>query len=99
MNTERIKKVLSVNAVLILTAQTFEDRMRAVYEILDQEFPVTSFTSALYGSITSLVDFTSRGEIERLLDIIKKSIETGKEFITTDSECNSILEYIYERFK
>lgn len=73
--------------------------MRKVYEILDREFPVTSLENAIFGSITSLVDFTLRGEIEPIMLAIKECSENGEEMITSDSEVNSVLEYIYTHFR
>lgn len=98
MNFIQIKGVLNANRDSILSEQSFEDRMRKVYEILDNAFPSTSLSSAIYGPITSLGDFISRGEIEIILNTVKKSSEIGLEFISLDQEINQILEYIYIHF-
>lgn len=99
MDKNRIITVLNTNATCILTEQSFKERMRKVYEILDREFPVTSLESAIFGPITSLVDFTLRGEIEPIMMAIKECSEKGEEMITSNYEVNSVLEYIYAHFR
>ncbi len=83
----------------IQSASSFSDRVDVVYNMLDKAFPKTSATAAVYGPITSLTDFMSRTEMEPLLGVLKKSSETGHEYLIADKELNSVLKAIYEIVK
>lgn len=96
MDIERIKAIIVNSSTTIQSADSFSDRIDAVYGILDKAFPKTSAAAAVYGPITSLTDFMSRTEIEPLLHILMKSSETGHKYLIADVELNSVLEAIYE---
>lgn len=99
MDIERITSLLKASSPTIQSAESFSERMNAVYDILDKAFPRTSAVAAVYGPITSLTDFMSRTEIEPLLEVLKKSSKSGHVYVTTDEELNSVLKAIYEIVK
>ena len=99
MDINKIKAILSKNSELILSAQSFSERMERVYEILDSEFPKTTLDSAVFGPITDMGHFTERTEIDQLLQTIRQSASTKQEYCVTDSEVNSVLMLIYDFIK
>lgn len=96
MDIERIQSIIEESTSTILSAGSFSERLNVVSDILDKAFPQASVAAAIYGPITSLTDCVSRIEIGPLLQILKKSSESGHKYLSTDSELNSVLEYIYK---
>lgn len=99
MNIDRIQVLLSENRTAIMAANSFSERLDVIYDLLDKEFPQTSVMAALHGPITNMGDFMSRTELEPLMYAVKKSSETGTEYLVTDKEINDILQSIYRMIK
>lgn len=99
MNIDRIQDLLSGNRSAIMAASSFSERLDVIYDLLDKEYPQTTVMAALHGPITNLGDFLSRAELEPLMYAVKKSSETGTEFLVTDEEINEILQTIYKTIK
>ena len=57
MDILKIKRVLVESSSKINKAESFSDRMMIIYNELDKAFPQTSQAVALYGPITSMVDY------------------------------------------
>ncbi len=99
MDIERITSLLRASASTIHSASSFSDKLNVVYEILDNAFPKTSTFMAVHGPIKCMTDFMSRNEIEPLLQVLKKSSDSSKEFFTNDAELNLLLKNIYVMVK
>lgn len=96
MDIEKIREILDYNTAIILSAESFSERIKVVYDLLDSGFPKASIGAAAYGPVTRFINYMSRAEIEPLLKVLKTISETGHKYVTTDDEMNSVLEAIYD---
>ena len=99
MNVQRIQSILAASSSKIKAAHSFSEKLKIVYDILDKSFPKVTQAAALYGPVTTIADFMARANIDLLLKTLKKSSETGTEYVTMDEETNIVLKTIYELVK